>query len=129
MQKLDERTHLMRPELTLLTGGQPRPPATETPRTEPVVLRPAVAADERPLMRLAALDSARLLAGDKLVAEQGGALVAAISLYDGATIADPFRPTADIVTLLRVRAGRARRGRARGTWPRPSAARRRTARR
>jgi hypothetical protein len=44
-----------------------------------------------------------------VVAEQGGSLVAAVSLGDGASIADPFRATADTVGLLRMRAGQMRR--------------------
>jgi hypothetical protein len=73
-----------------------------------VVIRPAVAADAVAVLRLAALDSARPPAGETLVAEQAGSLVAALSLSDGDVIADPFRPTADIVGLLRMRAGQLR---------------------
>jgi hypothetical protein len=39
-----------------------------------------------------------------LVAEADGTLVAARSLATGATIADPFRPTADVTALLALRA-------------------------
>jgi hypothetical protein len=73
-----------------------------------VVIRPAVAADAVAVLRLAALDSARPPTGETLVAEQAGSLVAALSLSDGNVIADPFRPTADIVGLLRMRAGQLR---------------------
>jgi hypothetical protein len=73
-----------------------------------VVIRPAVAADAVAVLRLAALDSARPPTGETLVAEQAGSLVAALSLSDGDVIADPFRPTADIVGLLRMRAGQLR---------------------
>lgn len=69
-----------------------------------VVLRRARSADGRALTRLAALDDAAPLAGDALVAEQDGELRAAISLHSGRAIADPFHPTADLVTLLRARA-------------------------
>jgi len=72
------------------------------------VIRRAVAADETALLRLADLDSARRPAGDTVIAEQAGSLVAAVSLSDGASIADPFRPTADIVGLLRMRAAQLR---------------------
>lgn len=75
----------------------------------PLVIRLAVAADVEALLRLAALDSARPPAGDTVVAEQGGSLVAAVSLSDGRAIADPFRPTADIVGLLHTRAGQLQR--------------------
>lgn len=73
------------------------------PLWTPIVLRRGVAADAKALLRLAALDSARPLTGETLVAEQAGSLVAAVSLSDGTVIADPFRPTAGIVELLRVR--------------------------
>ena len=75
-----------------------------SPRWSPVVFRLAVSDDELALRRLAQLDSARPLAGQKLLAEHGGSLVAAVSMADGAAIADPFRTTADTVELLRVRA-------------------------
>ena len=41
-----------------------------------------------------------------LVAETRGDLVAAVSLLDGVSVSDPFRPTADVVELLRMRAAR-----------------------
>jgi hypothetical protein len=64
----------------------------------------AVNADEDALRRLAHLDSARPLSGEKLLAEHAGSLVAAVSMSDGSAIADPFRTTADTVELLRLRA-------------------------
>jgi hypothetical protein len=66
-----------------------------------IVLRHATAADERALRNLAALDSQRLPAGPFLVAELDGELRSALSLSDGAVIADPFRHTAHLVELLR----------------------------
>lgn len=75
-----------------------------TPRWSPVVIRLAVSDDEQALRRLAHLDSARPLSGQKLLAEHGGSLVAAVSMSDGTAIADPFRTTADTVELLRLRA-------------------------
>ena len=74
------------------------------PYWSPVVIRPAVAADADVLRRLAALDSARPLAGGALLAEQQGSVVSAVSLSDGRAIADPFVATADTVALLRLRA-------------------------
>ncbi len=72
--------------------------------TDTISIRLAGASDARPLMRLAALDSAPLPAGELLVAEQGGALRAAVTLDGADAIADPFIPTADLVALLRLRA-------------------------
>lgn len=77
---------------------------SSNPRWIPVVIRLAVSDDELALRRLAQLDSARPLAGQKLLAEHGGSVVAAVSMTDGAAIADPFRTTADTVELLRLRA-------------------------
>ncbi len=74
-----------------------------------VVIRPAVAADAKALLRLAELDSALVPAGDAVVAEQGGSLIAAVALSDGASISNPFRPTADIVALVQLRAAQLRR--------------------
>ena len=77
------------------------PPVTTAPS---VLIRAARGSDGPALARLAALDSAPLPAGDLLVAEADGELVAARSLESGAVIADPFRPTADVVALLALRA-------------------------
>ncbi len=64
--------------------------------------------DDRPaLAALAQLDSRHAPADPVLLAEADGGLVAALSLLDGGTVADPFRPTADVVDLLRVRAAAA----------------------
>jgi hypothetical protein len=76
-------------------------------RTAPTVLiRAARGSDGSDLDRLAALDSAHVPAGDLLVAETDGRLIAAIDPDSGAVIADPFRPTADVVALLELRAQR-----------------------
>ena len=56
------------------------------------------------LVFLAALDSARALLGDVLVAESGGVVRAAYSVDERRAIADPFVPTAGLVTLLETRA-------------------------
>jgi hypothetical protein len=69
-----------------------------------VLIRAARGSDGASLRRLAALDSSVVPAGELLVAEADGALVAARALTTGATIADPFRPTADVVALLELRA-------------------------
>jgi hypothetical protein len=68
-----------------------------------VLIRAARGSDGVALDRLAELDSSRVPAGDLIVAESDGALVAAHSPDARATIADPFRPTADVVHLLEVR--------------------------
>jgi hypothetical protein len=69
-----------------------------------IVLRVARPQDGAALRRLALLDDAAPLAGEVLIAEQGGEPRAAISLHSGRTIADPFRRTAHLVALLDARA-------------------------
>jgi hypothetical protein len=76
----------------------------QTAPDQTIVIRLAHAADEPALLRLAALDSHAALRGEILVADVDGELQAALSLADGATIANPFRRTADLVELLRTRA-------------------------
>jgi len=66
-------------------------------------IRAARSSDAAQLRRLAELDSARVPAGELLIAESDGAVVAAHAPASGATIADPFRRTADVVDLLVMR--------------------------
>lgn len=77
------------------------PPPYTAPRDGPVVLRTARADDQAALFRLAALDSARPLAGPAFVAEENGAIVAALCLSSGRAVADPFVPSLHLVELLR----------------------------
>jgi len=72
--------------------------------TSPIAIRRATAADAPVLERLAALDSAAVPAGDVLIADAGGEPQAAVGIASGAVVADPFRPTADLVAVLRLRA-------------------------
>src|SRR4051794_36215299 len=70
-----------------------------------ITIRSASRSDRDQLGRLAHLDSQRPLAdGPVLLAEIGDQVVAAIDVKTSRTIADPFRPTADVVDLLRLRA-------------------------
>jgi hypothetical protein len=108
----------------VLMGGrcQARPmPITDShaPQTrtaghdDTVIIRVAAASDAPALARLAALDAARPLHGQILVAESGGVALAALSLEDDHAVADPFLPTAGHVALLRTRADLLRGGRSR----------------
>lgn len=75
-----------------------------------ITIRPAYADDEAVLTRLAALDSAEHAPpAPVLLAEVDGEVQAALSLRDGAAIADPFRPTLHILALLRTHAEQAAR--------------------
>ena len=94
--------------------------ATESPREEtttpplPVVtIRVATDADAPAVARLAALDDRSVPADPLLLAELDGELQAAMSLTNGATIADPFHRTAELVHLLATAAKPARASRAR----------------
>jgi hypothetical protein len=82
----------------------------ETPSgASSVTLRFAVPADAEAIDRLAQLDSRRAPRGPVLVAEVGGELWAALSLDDRHVVADPFRPTRELVDLLAERARQLRR--------------------
>jgi hypothetical protein len=70
-----------------------------------LTIRHATTADEFAVRRLAALDSSFPPTGDVLLAEMGDELWAALSIETGDAIADPFRPSRDLVDLLRLRAG------------------------
>ena len=84
--------------------GREQAEADERDSDDRVWVRLAVPGDAGALLRLAALDSQPLPDGPKLVADLGGELVAAVPLSGGSVIADPFRPTADLVELMRLRA-------------------------
>ena len=63
-------------------------------------IRMAGPADAGQVAELAALDSARIPREPVLVAEVQGRLWAALSLEDFRAVADPFRPTGELVWLL-----------------------------
>jgi len=69
-----------------------------------LALRVADDDDAPAVRRLAALDDARPLRGEVLLALVDGEAVAATSLSDGRVVANPFVRTADTVTLLSLRA-------------------------
>jgi hypothetical protein len=73
-----------------------------------VTIRRAAAHDASAIHRLAALDSASPPTGELLLAEIGHELWAAVEVDSGQAIADPFRPSGDLVDLLRFRAERLR---------------------
>ena len=83
-----------------------RMPTTTALSDEPAIaIRHAGDRDRRAIERLAALDSARAPRGTVLLAEVDGEPWAALDLDDGRAVADPFRPSAGVVDLLRARAG------------------------
>jgi hypothetical protein len=68
---------------------------------ERVVLRHSLPQDAAVLDRLAQLDGAPRPVGAVLVAELNGEILAAMPAEGGRAFADPFRPTAELVELLR----------------------------
>jgi len=64
--------------------------------------------DARAIGRLAQLDSREAPNGDALLAFVDDELLAAMPLSGGEAVADPFHRTAEVVDLLRLRAGQGR---------------------
>jgi hypothetical protein len=90
------------PRLGTLNRGQRRAPLS--PPEEAITIRYGFADDAQALARLATLDSSPQPAQPILLAEVDGELRAALSMVDGAVIADPFHRTAPLVELLLARA-------------------------
>jgi hypothetical protein len=81
------------------------PSQTRRDAAETLTIRAAAPADDAALGRLAELDSAPPpRSGPMLLAEVDGELRAALPLDGGRAIADPFRPTAELVAILAERA-------------------------
>jgi hypothetical protein len=74
-----------------------------------ITIRSSTNEDTTAIGRLAELDSRRAPKGDALLAFVGGELLAAVPLAGGEAVADPFHRTAEVVDLLKLRAGQARR--------------------
>jgi hypothetical protein len=83
---------------------RPRPQALVLDGAHAVTIRYAGAADAGAVSRLAQLDGATVAGPEILVAEVGGAIVAALGLTSGVVAADPFRRTRAAVDLMRMRA-------------------------
>jgi hypothetical protein len=105
--EIDRRAQLLGPQLTAL-GDRAEPRLGDA-----ITVRFAASGDATALERLADLDSASLPADPLLIGERAGQPVAALSLSDGAVVANPFVASADVVALLQLRAlqlGRAQPG-------------------
>jgi hypothetical protein len=85
---------------------QPLPAVSRRPHPvrESVLLRLTTVGDTEAIERLAALEAVPAPDSRCVVAEVGGALVAALPLRGGKVIADPFRATAHLIPLLELRA-------------------------
>jgi len=93
-------------------GGQ-----TAVMQFDQITLRRAADGDRRALARLADLDSTALPDDEFLLGEVAGVPWAAVGLATGLLVADPFRPTAEVAELLRLRA-QALRGTGGPSWRR-----------
>jgi hypothetical protein len=71
---------------------------------EAVALRLCNVHDDEALERLAVLEGRTSPGGRYVLAEVGGEVVAALPLGGGEPLSDPFRPTAHLLPLLRLRA-------------------------
>lgn len=69
-----------------------------------LTVRALQASDTDAVRLLAALDGRHMPSGPVLVAELDNEVVAALPLDGGQALADPFRPTANVVALLELRA-------------------------
>ena len=83
--------------------------ARQAAKTDRIVLRQTRACDHAAIRRLAELDSAKVPSSPSVLAEVDGEVVAAAPIDGGAAIADPFRPTADVIVLLERHARQLRR--------------------
>jgi hypothetical protein len=100
---LRERSHQLELDVnrTRLLAERSRP---VPPTSEPVALRLCSVHDDAALERLAVLEGRVVPSGRLVLAEVNGTIVAALPLNGGAPLADPFRSTAHLLPLLRLRA-------------------------
>ncbi|MFN2615648.1 MAG: hypothetical protein ABR581_00835 [Thermoleophilaceae bacterium] len=75
----------------------------EVPMEDTIIIRHSTDQDGPAIARLAALDSRPAPSGPALLALVDGELRAALVLGDGEVVADPFKPTAWLARLLRLR--------------------------
>jgi hypothetical protein len=66
-----------------------------------LTLRPATEDDAAAVARLVELEEALPLTGELLLAEFDGRVIAAVSVREDRAVADIFRPTAELVAMLR----------------------------
>jgi hypothetical protein len=83
--------------------GVPESVARQVGGRRQIGIRAARPADADVIRRLALLVDRAVPAAPLLIAESDGAVVAALSATTGAVVSDPFRATADLVELLRLR--------------------------
>jgi len=106
---LHERQHQLeldvRRTYLLSRPARPAPIADDS-----VALRLCSVHDDAALERLAVLEGRPSPRGRFVLAEVDGTVVAALPLNGGKPLADPFRPTAHLLPLLRLRASQLEQG-------------------
>jgi hypothetical protein len=81
----------------------PEQEGTATLVSEEITIRPLREEDIGAVERLAQLDARPVPPGPLLLAEVEGAIEAAVALDGGETVANPFAPSGEAVSLLRIR--------------------------
>jgi hypothetical protein len=77
--------------------------STGPPQAVRTAIQLRLSACREELERLAALSERTASDGEWLVADVDGVPVAAVSVDDGSTVYDPFKPTSQAVSLLQLR--------------------------
>jgi hypothetical protein len=90
------------------SGLKPEPEGTPTLAPQSITIRPLREDDVAAVERLAELEERRVPAGALLLADVEGTIEAAVSIESGEAIANPFAPSAGVVTLLEHRAAQLR---------------------
>jgi len=98
-----EHVRDLREEAARTVGGR-RKQESDSSDSSCLTVRRFAHSDIGAIRLLAELDGKPTPIGAVLVAEVAEELVAAVPLDGGEALADPFKPTADIVALLRLRA-------------------------
>jgi hypothetical protein len=80
-----------------------REASVNSPQPVRTAIQLRLSACREELERLAALSERPLHDGDWIVADVDGVPVAAVSVDDGTTVYDPFKPSSQAVSLLRLR--------------------------
>ena len=89
-------------------GIEPEPDGTATLEPETITIRPLEHDDVSAIELLAELDASPVPVGPLLLAEVEGTIEAALGVESGEAIANPFASSADVVSLLRLRADQLR---------------------
>ena len=80
-----------------------RQASVRSPQAVRTAIELRISACREELERLAQLSERPLHEGDWIVADVDGVAVAAVAVDDGQTVYDPFRPTSQAVSLLKLR--------------------------